>query len=245
MYPITNFLYLYVTFTETSPYLSQQTIVQVNRRMDFLPHDISAYAETHTSPESALLHRLNRNTHAHIMAPRMLSGHLQGRFLAMISWMIRPRRILEIGTYTGYSALCLAEGLAEDGRIITIDQNEELEPFARSYWQQSPLNDRIDFRLGPAADIISTLHDQFDLVFIDADKRNISLYFDLVFDKVRPGGFILADNVLWSGKVINPPKLSDQDTVAVQNFNQKIQDDSRVENVLLPVRDGIMLMRKR
>lgn len=212
--------------------------------MDFLPHDISSYAETYTSPESALLRQLNRNTHAHIMAPRMLSGHMQGRFLAMISWMVRPRRILEIGTYTGYSALCLAEGLADEGRIITIDHNEELEAFARSYWQQSPLNNRIDFRIGLAADIIPTLQETFDLVFIDADKRNNSLYFDLLIDKVRPGGFILADNVLWSGKVVGPPNPLDQDTMTVQAFNRKVQDDSRVENVLLPVRDGLMLMRK-
>lgn len=212
--------------------------------MDFLPHDISAYAETYTSPESALLRQLNRNTHAHVMAPRMLSGHIQGRFLSMISWMIRPHRILEIGTYTGYSALCLAEGLTDDGRIITIDQNEELEVFARSYWQRSPLNSRIDFRPGLAAHIIPGLHETFDLVFIDADKRNLSIYFELIFDKIRPGGFILADNVLWSGKVVEPTKSSDLDTMAVQAFNRKVQDDPRVENVLLPVRDGIMLVRK-
>ena len=145
---------LSVIFTETSPYLSAvRSPGQVNSRMDFLPANIAAYAEAHTSPESELLDRLNRNTHAHVMAPRMLSGHMQGRFLSMISWMIRPRRILEIGTYTGYSALCLAEGLTDDGKLITIDHNEELEDFARSYWRQSPLNDKIDFRLGLAADI--------------------------------------------------------------------------------------------
>ncbi|MBD2755985.1 O-methyltransferase [Spirosoma validum] len=212
--------------------------------MDFLPHDISTYAETYTSPESALLYQLNRNTRARVMAPRMLSGHIQGRFLSMISWMIRPRRILEIGTYTGYSALCLAEGLSDDGQLITIDQNEELEAFARSYWLESPLNSKIDFRIGVAATIIQTLDETFDLVFIDADKRNYSLYFDLIFDKVRSGGFILADNVLWSGKVVEPVKPADLDTIAVQAFNQKVQDDSRVENVLLPVRDGIMVVRK-
>jgi caffeoyl-CoA O-methyltransferase len=213
--------------------------------MDFLPANITTYAEAHTSPESALLHRLNRNTHAHIMAPRMLSGHMQGRFLAMVSWMIRPHRILEIGTYTGYSALCLAEGLAEEGRLITIDSNEEIEAFARSYWAQSPLNDKIDFRLGLATDIIPTLNESFDLAFIDADKRNLSIYFDLVLDKLRPGGFILADNVLWSGKVAKPIGAGDADTRAVMAFNQKVQQDPRVENVLLPVRDGIMMMRKR
>ena len=213
--------------------------------MDFLPPTITAYANAHTSPESELLHRLNRNTQAQIVAPRMLSGHLQGRFLSMIAWMIRPRRILEIGTYTGYSALCLAEGLTDDGTLITIDQNEELETFTRSYWQQSPLNDKIEFRLGLATDILPTLNDAFDLVFIDADKRNLSVYFDLIIDKLRPGGFILADNVLWSGKVVEIVNSSDVDTVAVQAFNEKVHDDPRVENVLLPVRDGIMMLRKR
>lgn len=178
------------------------------------------------------------------MAPRMLSGHLQGRLLAMLSGMMRPRRILEIGTYTGYSALCLAEGLTHDGRLITIDQNEELEDFARSYWQQSPLGHKIDLLIGPAADLIPTLDETFDLVFIDADKRNNALYYDLIFDKLRPGGVVLADNVLWSGKVVASPQPSDDDTQTVLAFNQKVQNDVRVENVLLPVRDGIMLIRK-
>lgn len=213
--------------------------------MDFLPPDLVAYAEAHTSPETGLLSQLNRNTRAHVMAPRMLSGHLQGRFLAMIAHLLRPRRILEIGTYTGYATLCLAEGLTDDGRLITIDHNEELEDFARSYWRQSALNDKIDLHIGNAADIIPTLTDTFDLVFIDADKRNNALYFDLIFDKLRPGGVILADNVLWSGKVIAAAGLADQDTAAVLAFNQKIQDDPRVENVLLPIRDGIMIVRKR
>lgn len=213
--------------------------------MNFLPADLTAYAEAHTSPESELLRRLNRNTRAHVMAPRMLSGHLQGRLLALLSGLIRPRRILEIGTYTGYSALCLAEGLTDDGRLITIDHNEELEEFARSYWRESPLGAKIDLRIGPAADILPSLDETFDLVFIDADKRNNSLYYDLIFDKIRPGGLILADNVLWNGKVIEPVKPSDEDTRAVLAFNQKVQDDPRVENVLLPVRDGIMMIRKR
>jgi caffeoyl-CoA O-methyltransferase len=213
--------------------------------MDFLPADINAYAEAHTSPETELLRQLNRNTRAHVMAPRMLSGHLQGRFLSMIAHLVCPRRILEIGTYTGYSALCLAEGLIDDGRLITIDHNEELEAFARSYWHKSPLNDKIDLRIGVAADIIPTLDETFDLVFIDADKRNNSLYFDLIFDKLRPGGLVLADNVLWSGKVVGEASPTDQDTASVRAFNQKIQADTRVENVLLPIRDGIMMIRKR
>lgn len=213
--------------------------------MDFLPADLTRYAEAHTSPENELLARLSRHTRAHVMAPRMLSGQLQGRFLAMISWMIRPRRVLEIGTYTGYSALCLAEGLPDDGRLITIEQNEELETVARTYWQQSPLRTKIDLHIGSAVRIIPTLTDTFDLAFIDADKRNLSLYFDLVMDRLRPGGFILADNVLWSGKVVETLKPNDDDTRAVLAFNERVQHDTRVENVLLPIRDGIMLIRKR
>ena len=175
----------------------------------------------------------------------MLSGHMQGRFLAMVAQMIRPRRILEIGTYTGYSALCLAEGLTPDGRLITLDNNEELETFARGYWAKSPYVAQIDLRLGQAADLIPTLDEVFDLVFIDADKENYALYYDLVFDKVRLGGFVLADNVLWSGKVVQSVKSSDRDTQAVLAFNQKIHNDPRVENVLLPIRDGLLLVRKK
>lgn len=212
--------------------------------MEFLPPDIATYADAHTSPESDLLRRLNRQTHLRVMRPRMLSGHSQGRFLSMISWMLRPRRVLEIGTYTGYSALCLAEGLASDGRVITLDNNEELEAMARSFWRTSPYADRIDFRPGNALDTIPTLTDTFDLVFIDADKPGNARYFDLVIDKVRPGGIILADNVLWSGKVVQPLKPSDTDTQAVLAFNQKIQNDPRIENILLPIRDGILMMRK-
>ena len=208
--------------------------------MDFLSADLTAYVEAHTS-----LRRLNRNTRAHVVAPRMLSGHLQGRLLAMLSYLIRPRRILEIGTYTGYSALCLAEGLTDDGRLVTIDHNEELEDFARSYWRQSPLNPKIDLRIGLAADVIPQLDETFDLVFIDADKRNNALYYELIFDKLRPGGLVLVDNMLWSGKVVQPVKSPDEDTRAVLAFNQLVQADPRVENVLLPVRDGIMMIRKR
>ncbi len=213
--------------------------------MNFLPTAIAAYADAHTSPENDVLQRLHRDTYAHILHPRMLSGHLQGRFLAMLSHMIRPRRVLEVGTYTGYSALCLAEGLAEDGRVITIDKNEELESIARRYWNESPYADQIDLRIGQASAIIPTLDEAFDLVFIDADKENYSLYYDLVFGKVRPGGFILADNVLWSGKVVESVKPADRDTQAVLAFNQKIHDDPRVDNLLLPVRDGVLLARKR
>jgi caffeoyl-CoA O-methyltransferase len=208
--------------------------------MEILNEDLQRYAEQHTSDESDLLKKINRDTHAHVLMPRMLSGHLQGRVLSMISHMIKPQRILEIGTYTGYSALCLAEGLGQDGKLITIDINEELEEKIRGHfalWQH-----KIEYKIGNALDIVPKLNEVFDLVFIDADKSNYSRYFDLVIDKVRPGGFILADNVLWSGKVLN--KNPDNDTKAIVAFNQKIQHDSRVENVLLPIRDGIMTIRK-
>lgn len=212
--------------------------------MDFLPAALTAYADAHTSAESDGLRRLSRETQAKVLYPRMLSGHFQGRLLAMLSQMIRPRRILEIGTYTGYSALCLAEGLTDDGLLITLDKNEELEDMARAAWQNTPYASKIDFRVGNAIELLPAMNEVFDLVFIDADKQNYSQYFDLVIDRVRPGGFILADNVLWSGKVIEPVKPSDRDTQAVLSFNQKVQDDPRVENVLLPVRDGIMMIRK-
>ncbi len=210
--------------------------------MEITPHEIQQYSELHTSGEGELLNRINRHTNAEVLMPRMLSGHLQGRLLAMISRMIKPERILEIGTYTGYSALCLAEGLQEHGKIITLDINEELEERVRNYFNQSEFKNKIDFRIGNALELIPKINEVFDLVFIDADKINYSRYYDLVFDKVKTGGFILADNVLWSGKVLAPHP--DKDTQAIQEFNKKIQADPRVENVLLPVRDGIMVVRK-
>ncbi|NBA77367.1 methyltransferase domain-containing protein [Emticicia sp. ODNR4P] len=214
--------------------------------MDFLPQNINDYSEQHTSPESDLLKKLNRDTHVKILQPRMLSGHLQGRYLAEVSYMMRPRRILEIGTYTGYSALCLAEGLVDDGKIITIDVNEELETFTRSFFDESPYADKIDYRIGDAGEIIPTLDEVFDLVFIDADKMNYTKYYNLVFDKVRKGGYILSDNVLWSGKVANVEegKKIDKDTKNLLDFNKMCHDDPRTENILLPLRDGIMISRK-
>ncbi len=214
--------------------------------MDFLPEHISRYAETHTSEESNLLKKLDRDTHLKILQPRMLSGHLQGRFLASISQMMRPRRILEIGTYTGYSALCLAEGLPDDGKLITIDVNEELESFTRSFFEQSPYATKIEYIIGDAGKIIPTLDETFDLVFIDADKLSYAKYYDLVFDKVRQGGFILSDNVLWSGKVADAMvggKI-DKDTRNLLDFNAMCHNDPRTENLLLPIRDGIMMSRK-
>lgn len=210
--------------------------------MNILNDAIQQYAEQHTSEESPLLRRINRDTHAQVMMPRMLSGHLQGRLLAMISAMIRPNRILEIGTYTGYSALCLAEGLASQGKLITLDINEELEGRVRNYIAEAGLQQSIDYRIGDAGTLIPGIDEVFDLVFIDADKERYSKYYDLVIDKIRPGGFILADNVLRDGKVLD--EKTDKDTRAIQEFNRKIQADPRVENVLLPVRDGIMLLRK-
>lgn len=210
--------------------------------MDIVSSDIHAYSEAHTSPESPFLKQINRETHAVVHMPRMLSGHLQGRFLSMISKMIQPKSILEIGTYTGYSAICLAEGLAPGGTLVTLDINEELEKRVRNYFLTAGKTESIDYRIGNALTIIPTLTRTFDLVWIDADKENYSAYFDLIIDKVRPAGFILADNVLWSGKVLET--IPDKDAKAIKAFNIKIQTDTRVENVLLPIRDGIMVMRK-
>lgn len=210
--------------------------------MDLIPPEIQAYAEKHTTDENEILKKVNRQTHAEVLMPRMLSGHLQGRLLSMISNMTKPKSILEIGTYTGYSALCLAEGLSEGGKLFTIDINEELEDKVRQYFSYAGRSHQIDYRIGDAREIIPSLPGNFDLVFIDADKENYSHYFDLVIDRVNLNGFILADNVLWSGKVLD--SKPDKDTRAIIAFNKKVQDDPRVENVLLPVRDGIMVMRK-
>jgi caffeoyl-CoA O-methyltransferase len=210
--------------------------------MNFLPSEIEQYAQSHTSVESELLKKIDRETHAHVLMSRMVSGHLQGQFLSMVSCMIKPKTILEIGTYTGYSAICLAEGLSEVGKLITIDINEELETRVRGYFKEAGLENKIDYRIGNASHIIPLLNFSFDLVFIDADKENYGLYYDLIFDKVPVGGFILADNVLWSGKVIQAKE--DKDTKAIKDFNNKIQADSRAKNILLPLRDGIMMVEK-
>jgi predicted O-methyltransferase YrrM len=211
--------------------------------MEIVDSKIAAYCQQHTTAESPLLLQLNRDTHAQVLQPRMLSGHFQGRFLSMISHMVRPNCILEIGTFTGYSALCLAEGLTPDGKLITIDINEEIESFASKYLQNSPLKNQIDFRIGDAAKIIPTLTEVVDLVFIDADKINYQKYYDLIINKVRIGGHILIDNVLWDGKIVNET-ARDKKTVAIRAFNDYVQQDPRTENILLPIRDGIMLARK-
>ncbi len=214
--------------------------------MEFIDEKIEDYAEQHTSAESELLQEINRDTWAKVMMPRMLSGHMQGRFLSMISKMVQPHAILEIGTYTGYSALCLAEGLAEGGILHTIDNNEELEDRVRDYFKRSDFDDNITFHVGNALEVIPNIQAQFDLVFIDADKNNYSNYYDLIFDRLRPGGYIIADNVLWSGKVLDEKeKAKDLDTRSLAEFNEKIMADNRVENILVPIRDGLMVVRKR
>ena len=212
--------------------------------MDFLPKEIDAYSVAHTTSETEVLNDLNRQTNLQILQPRMLSGHLQGRFLSMLSHMIQPTNILEIGTYTGYSAICLAEGLKEDGKVVTIDRNAELEDFALSYFEKANVSNKIDFRIGNAIDIIPSLKKTFDLVFIDADKTNYSNYFDLVIDKLPKGAYIIADNVLWSGKVVQEVEEHDMETKAIVEYNQKIHNDPRVENILFPIRDGLMIARK-
>jgi len=212
--------------------------------MDFLPKEIDAYSVAHTTSETTVLNDLNRQTNIQILQPRMLSGHLQGRVLSMLSHMIQPTNILEIGTYTGYSAICLAEGLKEEGKVVTIDRNAELEDFALSYFEKANVSNKIDFRIGNAIDIIPSLKETFDLVFIDADKTNYSNYFDLVIDKLPKGAYIITDNVLWSGKVVQKVEEHDMETKAIVEYNEKIHNDPRVENILFPIRDGLMIARR-
>ena len=210
--------------------------------MEFIDEGIEEYARQHTEPENDLLKELVRETHAMVLQPRMLSGHLQGRFLSFIAKVYQPSLILEIGTYTGYSALCLAEGLNPTGRLITVDVNEELESFTRSFFNRSAYRDQIDYRIADAAVEIQAVEGPIDLVFIDADKRNYALYFDLVISKMRSGGLILVDNVLWSGKIIEET-AKDKSTEALRDFNTKVANDPRVEPLLLPIRDGLFLLR--
>ncbi|MDX2002625.1 MAG: O-methyltransferase [Chitinophagales bacterium] len=212
------------------------------KKMDILPLAIEQYAEQYSTPENAVLAALNRETYAKVLMPRMLSGHLQGTYLSMLSHMLSPNKILEIGTFTGYSAICLAAGLTESGKLYTIDINEELAEMVNSYIDKANLQDKIIPLVGNAMDIIPNLDETFDLVFIDADKINYANYYDLVFDKVRTGGFIVADNVLWSGKVLEGNM--DKDTKAIHEYNEKIHADSRVVNMILPIRDGISIARK-
>ena len=211
--------------------------------MEFISKSLLNYCELYSNSESDLLKDLNRQTHIKISQPRMLSGHLQGQLLSFISKLIQPTFILEIGTYTGYSALCLAEGLKNDGKLITIDPNEETNVFAQQYFNKSENKNKIELLEGNAQTIIPTLKHAWDLVFIDADKKNYNVYYDLVINNLKSGGIIIADNVLWSGKVLDEKK--DTDTELIHAFNQKINNDERVQNVLLPIRDGLMLVQKR
>ena len=211
--------------------------------MHFLSEELENYAAQHTEDEPLLLQELNKRTHLNVLQPRMISGHFQGRFLSLLSKMVQPRTILEIGTYTGYATLCLAEGLHPEGVLHTIDIKEELTDLQREFFDRSGYGNQIVQHLGKAADIIPALDTTFDLVFIDADKQNYAHYFDLVIEKMNRGGLILSDNVLWSGKVVEEVKHNDKHTQALMAYNQKIKNDPRVETVLLPIRDGITLSR--
>lgn len=210
--------------------------------MEFLAQHIEDYSLSHTQQEPALLAELNRETWANVMIPRMLSGHMQGRILSLFSKIIAAQHILEIGTYTGYSALCMAEGLSPNGKLHTLDINEEYTSVAKRYFDRSPYSNNIQQYIGNALDIIPTIKHNFQLVFIDADKENYSHYFDAIIDKIDVGGIIIADNVLWSGKVTEQQK--DEETQALDEYNKKVLTSDRVENVLFPVRDGLMICRK-
>jgi len=209
-----------------------------------IPEQIESYCEAHTSAESDLLYRLNRETHLKSLRPRMLSGQLQGRFLSMISKMIKPVNILEIGTFTGYSALCLVEGLQPNGTLDTIEMEEELEEIITKYFNLSIHKEKLHLHIGNALGIIPTLQKNWDLVFIDAEKKEYLQYYEMVLPNVKKGGFILADNVLWSGKVTESVAENDAETKAIMEFNDFVQNDLRVENLLLPMRDGILLIEK-
>ena len=213
--------------------------------MEFISKELDKYCNDHTSTECEVLKKLNHETHTSVLNPRMISGNLQGQFLTMISRMMQAKCILEIGTYTGYSAICLAKGLPADGVLHTIDVNEELEDINTRYFEKAGFEHQIVQHVGDAGEIIPNLDLKIDLAFIDADKKNYPLYFDLLIDKINPGGWIIADNVLWSGKVIEKLDPSDKATEALIEYNNKIHQDSRVENLLLPIRDGLMICRKK
>ena len=211
--------------------------------MDFLPEEINNYVENHSQPEPELLQKLNKETWQKVLAPRMLSGHLQGRVLSMLSKLINPKYILEIGTYTGYSALCLAEGIQKKGELHTIDINEELHDFQRTYFDASGFGKQIIQHTGNALEIIPKLSQTFDLVFIDADKSNYPKYLDIILPKLKSGSVILSDNVLWSGKVIKPLKKNDEETKALLEYNKLLNTHQKLETVMLPIRDGLTISR--
>jgi caffeoyl-CoA O-methyltransferase len=212
--------------------------------MDLISNDLKAYLTAHCDPESTLLKEIDRQTNLKVPMPRMLSGHYQGRVLSLLSKMMNPERILEIGTFTGYATLCLAEGLKDKGIIHTIDINAELEDMARASFDKSPYGKKIVYHPGDAEKIIPGLNEVFDIVFIDADKKNNGTYYEMLIGKVRSGGLIIVDNVLWSGKVLETKK-ADQNTKAIINFNQMVVMDQRVEKLILPVRDGLFIIRKK
>lgn len=213
--------------------------------MEFIPDELLRYCEHFSETEPSLLYELNRQSHLRTTQPRMVSGHLQGRLLSFLSKLVQPETILEIGTFTGYSALCLAEGLKPGGKLITIDPNRETNVMARDFFLRSAFSQQIQLMEGQALDLIPTLPDSFDLVFIDADKKNYASYFEAVINKVRKGGLIITDNVLWSGKVLQQENAMDADTKLIHAFNTAIANDSRVCPLLLPIRDGLTLMQKR
>lgn len=205
---------------------------------------LEEYISNHSTPENNILASITRDTHLHVLNPHMLSGHVQGRVLSMISFMLHPKRILELGTFTGYSALCLAEGLAEGGRLVTIEHNDELEQTIRQNLAKSPLSDRIELIIGDAKEYMSGVAGLFDLVFIDADKREYCTYLELVYPLVPVGGFILADNTLWDGHIIDPAYDKDKQTLGLRAFNDQLASDERFEQVILPLRDGLTIIRK-
>ena len=211
--------------------------------MKYIDPAINEYIDEHAQKEDSALFELNRNTHLSCINPIMLSGNTQGQFLKIMSMMAQPKCILEIGSYTGYSGICLSQGIQKGGKLITIELNEELEDVINEYFIKSGQQDKLDLRIGNAMDIIPTINDKFDLVFIDADKENYCNYFNLIIDKVNPGGLIIADNVLWNGKVLD--KQKDNDTIAIDEFNKLVTTDQRVDNVIVPLRDGLMIMRKK
>ena len=213
--------------------------------MDFLPKEINEYCSLYTQKEDDVLYQLYRETHQKILRPRMLSGHIQGQLLTFFSKMVEPEYILEIGTYTGYSAICLARGLKAGGKLHTIDINEELEDFACSFIEKAGLKDSVEMHIGEAIKIIPSLQKKWSLVFIDADKENYINYYNLVFNSIKNGGFIIFDNVLWSGKVTEEVDSKDKETRTLVELAKLLQEDNRVENVLLPVRDGLFMVRKK
>lgn len=208
-----------------------------------LTYAIEEYLEQHTTPMDEVLHELYRETHLHVMNPRMASGPVQGRFLQLLCQLMQPKKVLEIGTFTGFATICMARTMASDGLLITVEANEEYEGVIRKYLAKAGVADRVKLIIGDAKEVIPSLEDGFDLVFIDADKISYPKYYDLVMEKLNLGGVILADNVLWEGKVLNAD-TKERDTKAIREFNEKVQNDPRVENVLLPLRDGLMMIRK-